>query len=630
MTPSPNARKLRRCILLIVLSALFAPRSTYAKDATVYTEGEKTVDTASAGIKGTGTACAYSQVQFAGTNATVTTHSYPVPGPVVAVPAVDCTVQRGLFRFNKAGRGPEPANKVPDRFQSAVSRTVAVGQGAAAIPWTDIAEGTALWLSSGVMETTPLKARAQVIPGGWPIGGSAAAQARDPFTLGPGSVSLAPLINLVDMINTEVGAANELRFAGEASFDLSAPLWELTVDFSSAGVAAVFESSAVLGLDDDQVRDDFLAALEVSEDEVHLQPAYASSGYVLFDTTFTATAEFTYEETVEALSSQVASTVQGKKFQIRNPRAGDGEEVEEPRRVVVILGKEKPTETLPIRGDPTISGATLQVLLDGATPSEQTFTLGATGWSRISGGFKFQNAGLAVPVKKVVLKRSGPATHPKALLKLIVKGNSGTDPVELVPPNPTTAAGAVLTIVGGDTFCVNLGGDAGGEIEKDDARQFKAKASSTNPGLEVACAQRVSVRDTDGKTGLANYSNSNNPFFAGCTIKYKDNLCTQGPAVIRRDKCEVRNGDAWDPSDRFLHEAVGVRADDGTMETAAECAAGGRGSDSEYDCQTECTALQVAQEKPQIGGSCVEANDATCGGMIARCDCGGAVNIPPP
>jgi hypothetical protein len=64
----------------------------------------------------------------------------------------------------------------------------------------------------------------------------------------------------------------------------------------------------------------------------------------------------------------------------------------------------------PLLGDPTVSGAVMHLVADGASPSSQTFELPSAAWaaSRRPGiaGFKYADrAGVNGPVSTVVLRR---------------------------------------------------------------------------------------------------------------------------------------------------------------------------------------------------------------------------------
>src|SRR5207245_10989582 len=56
-------------------------------------------------------------------------------------------------------------------------------------------------------------------------------------------------------------------------------------------------------------------------------------------------------------------------------------------------------------GDPTVNGATLEVIANGGTPSDQTFALPREGWSRIGTvGFQYSSRNSPGAVKKAKIK----------------------------------------------------------------------------------------------------------------------------------------------------------------------------------------------------------------------------------
>ena len=171
---------------------------------------------------------------------------------------------------------------------------------------------------------------------------------------------------------------------------------------------------------------------------------------------------------VQAQRFMTARAILGKKLLVKDP-SGD-----ETQRAVVALGRETTTNIGPaILGDPVANGATLRVIANGATDSDQTYVLDASGWSVLgSTGFKYlgPTGGDGDAVKKVLIKRTAGGT---ALVKAIVKGNVGTQSLDVLPPNPASDGGIVLTINGGATYCTAFGGAAGGTTVKDDVKGWK-------------------------------------------------------------------------------------------------------------------------------------------------------------
>jgi hypothetical protein len=180
----------------------------------------------------------------------------------------------------------------------------------------------------------------------------------------------------------------------------------------------------------------------------------------------------------------------GRTLIIRNPRAGETPSVEEKHRSFVLRGVEKATDVAGLLGDPTSDGAVLRVVVGGASPSDETYTLDPSGWSglRAGRGFIFRNTASApqpAPVRTVVLKRTQAGTRPpRALVRVVLAGGSGTEDLNVIPPDPGTD-GAISLRIGGATYCVRLGGSSGGEIKgTNDARKLRIVATAASPANE--------------------------------------------------------------------------------------------------------------------------------------------------
>lgn len=167
-------------------------------------------------------------------------------------------------------------------------------------------------------------------------------------------------------------------------------------------------------------------------------------------------------------------TLLGKSFVVKDPKAGFPE-----KRAIVASAKEKGSSNT-IVGDPTIVGATLTVIADGADSSMQAFLLpqganskGNPFWTEDSKGFRYNDGkGEQGPVKTVILNKSSSGNF---LFKAVLSGKNG--PISVVPPNPGDAAWTVLDISGGDRYCVQF---ADGIIKNKAAQLFKV----TNPLTE--------------------------------------------------------------------------------------------------------------------------------------------------
>ena len=120
-----------------------------------------------------------------------------------------------------------------------------------------------------------------------------------------------------------------------------------------------------------------------------------------------------------------------------------------------------------VAGDPTIpansTGGMLQIFLEGATPSAQTFTLpqgiarsGRPFWSPVApAGFeyvdRYREHG---PVAKLRIRREESGT-----MRLVVKLRGSVATLAITPPNPGTAGALTLALGAGDRYCVRFGAD---------------------------------------------------------------------------------------------------------------------------------------------------------------------------
>jgi hypothetical protein len=186
-------------------------------------------------------------------------------------------------------------------------------------------------------------------------------------------------------------------------------------------------------------------------------------------------------------------TIRGTNLVMRSP-TGDEED-----RVVTVIGKEpagpinKFTNSAPrqgvsqygyvLDGDPTVHGATLRVIANGATSTDETYVLDAAGWDEIRPrtSFRWRNNGLDPnPVHEVRLQLVGDRGLMR--LKAILKGKVGTAPLAAVPPNPGVDAGIVLQIGGGGgTYCTPFGGAAGGDEVTDTAERWRIAFPTADP-----------------------------------------------------------------------------------------------------------------------------------------------------
>jgi len=169
-------------------------------------------------------------------------------------------------------------------------------------------------------------------------------------------------------------------------------------------------------------------------------------------------------------------TILGKTLTIKNPG------VATKRKVTCSAGDSHSTNTLV--GNPTVSGAVLEVTANGGTPTAQSFPLpqgttskGKPFWSATSTGYKYADAKLEHgPVKTLKIQRSAAG---KFSITATIVGTTGT--LAIVPPNPGTDACVALALTGGDRYSVAFG--AGSTLVNGGAIKFVAK----KPTAEGVC-----------------------------------------------------------------------------------------------------------------------------------------------
>jgi len=207
----------------------------------------------------------------------------------------------------------------------------------------------------------------------------------------------------------------------------------------------------------------------------------------------------------------------GKRLFVNDPSGAEAQ------RMVIVLGKETATDVGPLTA-PTTSGATLRVVTNGTTASDETFVLDPSGWVARGNGYRYAGPTGADgdPVKKVLLERTPSGV---ALLKVILNGRVGTQSLDVVPPNSGTIGGIILDVTGGDRYCVAFGGIAGGRTTKDSATQWKVVDATAQPGCEAILPCTDSGAPTCGGTCPAGQFCA--PFGGGC---YCAELCGNAPA----------------------------------------------------------------------------------------------------
>src|SRR5262249_15523491 len=189
--------------------------------------------------------------------------------------------------------------------------------------------------------------------------------------------------------------------------------------------------------------------------------------------------------------------VRGKVLVVKDPAPGR----DPSHRSLVVFGKER-TSNDTVVGDPVTNGATLEIVANGATSTDQLFILpagvsvnGSAGWRALCRpvfGYSYQDSrGTNGPVKAALIARAGR----QFMIEVVLKGAPGPGPqphITVVPPAPGTDGGMVFTINGGDTYCVAFGGRAGGKVLNTPSgsipnKVFKVVSSPAMPTKAAGC-----------------------------------------------------------------------------------------------------------------------------------------------
>jgi cysteine-rich repeat protein len=316
---------------------------------------------------------------------------------------------------------------------------------------------------------------------------------------------------------------------------------------------------------------------------------------------------------VGGLARAAEQSVLGKTFVVKDPKPG----VDPSKRTVVVLGKELLSSNT-ISGDPVGSGATVEIVANGTSPSSQVFTLpagassgGLPGWKALGNpiiGYTYKDAlGVNGPVKSAVIKNPGGTM----LVKVSIKGANGPGPqphITVVPPAPGTDGHMDFTIVGGDTYHVGFGGAAGGKITNAPTKGtpnkvFKIVGTDEFPTTEVCSGQGACC--VEG--GCAAPVTSAQCTDVGGTYLGDDTVC---PAAI----CPRCGNNSVE---------VGETCDDGNTTNGDGC------SDT---CQTSCTlgsctceelfAVQHCDPSGFLPSSCGCGAGSTGPSLGATTDCG--------
>jgi len=171
--------------------------------------------------------------------------------------------------------------------------------------------------------------------------------------------------------------------------------------------------------------------------------------------------------------------IRGSRFDVKNPTGN-----EDDRRLQAVAKESDSGFGNVLDGDPSVDGATLRVIANGTTSSDETYVLEAAGWEPVRPGRDYRWSDVtgtdADPVRSVALRLIG--KRGTARLKILLDGRVGTAPLAVVPPNMGDDGGVILQIGGGGgTYCAPFGGAAGGTELIDTAERWRVVRTTADP-----------------------------------------------------------------------------------------------------------------------------------------------------
>jgi hypothetical protein len=255
-------------------------------------------------------------------------------------------------------------------------------------------------------------------------------------------------------------------------------------------------------------------------------------------------------------------TILGSKLQVKDPGT-------QYQRRVQVKAREKASPNT-IVGNPTVSGATLTIRVDGGSMSQQTIALPASNWSGdATKGFKYKDGPRALsPVKSARLSKS-PSGAVSLQVQLDARVATTQYPVaqevNVLPPNPGTDGCALLTIGGGDSYSVKF---VGGQIINKGAQMYLHKKVTT----EGTCVPTCSDGDQNGDETDIDCGGSCSGCATGDTCSVASDcasgVCTSGTCQGPLCTDGAQNGDETDidcggscPADCVIDQGCGGSTD---------------------------------------------------------------------
>ncbi len=207
-----------------------------------------------------------------------------------------------------------------------------------------------------------------------------------------------------------------------------------------------------------------------------------------------------------------------------------------PTRKSISCAAKKTATDVGTLSDPTVSGASLQIVTSGGSPTSQTYTLDVAGWTAMTNGYRYRTPGNPSELQVRIGKTPGGV----ASLKVTIK----KDTIGLLPPAPGDEALLILDVTGGDRYCVSFGGAAGGTETKDTATLWKINNATAQPACPTGtplppCSGEFTPCGTCGDGICVAHTTGSPPFVCASTSGSSAGTCSTNVECTAPRECSI-------------------------------------------------------------------------------------------
>jgi hypothetical protein len=183
-----------------------------------------------------------------------------------------------------------------------------------------------------------------------------------------------------------------------------------------------------------------------------------------------------------------------------------------------------------------VSGASLQIVTSGGSPTSQTYTLDVAGWTAMTNGYRYRTPGNPSEVQVRIGRTPGGV----ASLKVTVK----KDAIGLLPPAPGDEALLILDVTGGERYCVSFGGAAGGTETKDTATLWKINNATAQPACPTGsplppCSGEFTPCGTCGDGICVAHTTGSPPYVCASTSGSSAGTCSSSSECTAPRVCSI-------------------------------------------------------------------------------------------